>query len=111
MTLEKIAARKRVAFRALLIAAPIGVLLPLVLPSASAPPAPGLSSASSVVTATRQSGYGAATVKVTVAVVVPASKNWGLTAKIAGTVRPFVLLKGTAFMMRSPESTEALVEK
>jgi hypothetical protein len=35
-------------------------------------------------------------------VVVPFSKNCGLIAKNAGTVNPFVLLRGTAFMMNAP---------
>ncbi len=35
-------------------------------------------------------------------VVLPFSKNCGLTAKIAGTVKPFVLLRGTAFIMYAP---------
>jgi hypothetical protein len=48
------------------------------------------------------------TVKVTEIVVVPFSKNCGLTAKRAGTVRPFALLRGTAFMMIGPLS--AVVE-
>jgi hypothetical protein len=40
--------------------------------------------------------------------VVPFSKNCGLTAKRAGTVRPLALLRGTAFMMIGPLS--AVVE-
>jgi hypothetical protein len=43
-------------------------------------------------------------VKVTEIVVVPFSKNWGLTAKNAGTVNPLALLRGTAFMMIGPLS-------
>src|ERR1044072_6829855 len=35
---------------------------------------------------------------------VPFSKNCGLTANIAGTVNPFALLRGTAFMMNGPLS-------
>ncbi len=46
--------------------------------------------------------YGAVTVNVTEIVLVPFSKNCGLTANIAGTVRPFVLLRGTAFMIKAP---------
>ena len=42
--------------------------------------------------------------KVTETVVVPFSKNWGLMAKKAGTVRPLALLRGTAFMMIGPLS-------
>ena len=42
--------------------------------------------------------------KVTEIVVVPFSKNCGLIAKNAGTVRPLVLLRGTAFMMKAPLS-------
>ena len=41
---------------------------------------------------------------VTEIVVVPFSKNCGFTAKIAGTVSPFELLRGTAFMMIGPLS-------
>src|SRR5690348_9434590 len=48
--------------------------------------------------------YGAVTVNVTEIVVVPFSKNCGFTAKIAGTVSPFELLRGTAFMMIGPLS-------
>src|SRR5678816_2939851 len=51
-----------------------------------------------------QSHYGAVTVKVTEMVLVPFSKNCGFTANIAGTVRPFALLRGTAFMMIGPLS-------
>ena len=47
--------------------------------------------------------------KVTEIVVVPFSKNWGLIAKKAGTVKPLVLLRGTAFMMKEPLS--AVVDK
>src|SRR4051794_5415719 len=46
--------------------------------------------------------YGAVTVKVTAMVEVPFSKYCGFTAKIAGTVRPFVLDRGTAFKMKAP---------
>src|SRR5690349_222437 len=53
--------------------------------------------------------YGAVTVNVTEIVVVPFSKNCGLTAKKAGTVRPLALLRGTAFMMIGPLS--AVVEE
>lgn len=35
-------------------------------------------------------------------VVLPFSKNCGLTAKIAGTVKPLVLLRGTAFIIYAP---------
>ena len=35
-------------------------------------------------------------------VVLPFSKNCGLIAKIAGTVKPFVLLRGTAFIIYAP---------
>jgi hypothetical protein len=48
--------------------------------------------------------YGAVTVNVTEIVVVPFSKNCGFTAKIAGTVSPFALLRGTAFKMIGPLS-------
>jgi hypothetical protein len=43
-------------------------------------------------------------VKVTEIVVVPFSKNWGFTAKNAGTIRPLALLRGTAFMIKGPLS-------
>jgi hypothetical protein len=43
-------------------------------------------------------------VKVTEIVVVPFSKNCGLTANIAGTVSPFALLRGTALMFICPLS-------
>jgi len=50
-------------------------------------------------------------VKVTEIVVVPFSKNWGLIAKNAGTVSPFTLLRGTAFMMNGPLSAVVADEK
>jgi len=50
-------------------------------------------------------------VNVTEIVVVPFSKNCGFTAKIAGTVRPFALLRGTAFMMIGPLSAVVAEEK
>src|SRR5215510_8642184 len=55
--------------------------------------------------------YGAVTVNVTEMVVVPFSKNWGFTANIAGTVSPFALLRGTAFMMIGPLSAVVAEEK
>jgi hypothetical protein len=55
--------------------------------------------------------YGAVTVKVTEMVVVPFSKNCGLTAKNAGTVSPLALLRGTAFMMIGPLSAVVAEEK
>jgi hypothetical protein len=45
---------------------------------------------------------------VTDTVVEPFSKNCGFTAKIAGTIRPLVLLRGTAFIMDEP--LKAVVE-
>jgi hypothetical protein len=48
-------------------------------------------------------------VKVTETVVLPFSKNCGLIAKIAGTVSPLVLLRGTAFKINAPLS--AVVEE
>jgi hypothetical protein len=44
-------------------------------------------------------------------VVVPFSKNCGLIAKKAGTVRPLALLRGTAFMMIGPLSAVVAEEK
>ena len=44
-------------------------------------------------------------------VVLPFSKNCGLTAKIAGTVRPFVLLRGTAFIIKAPFRAVVELEK
>jgi hypothetical protein len=44
-------------------------------------------------------------------VVVPFSKNWGFTAKNAGTVKPLALLRGTAFMMIGPLSAVVAEEK
>ena len=55
--------------------------------------------------------YGAVTVKVTEMVVVPFSKNCGLTAKNAGTDSPLALLRGTAFMMIGPLSAVVADEK
>ncbi len=55
--------------------------------------------------------YGALTVKVTETVVLPFSKNCGLTAKIAGMVKPFVLLRGTAFIIYEPFKTVVELEK
>ena len=54
---------------------------------------------------------GAVTVNVTDIVVLPFSKNWGLIAKIAGTVSPLVLLFGTAFMIKAPLSAVVELEK
>jgi hypothetical protein len=44
-------------------------------------------------------------------VVVPFSKNCGFTANNAGTVSPFALLRGTAFMMIGPLSAVVEEEK
>ena len=55
--------------------------------------------------------HGAVTVNVTEIVVLPFSKNCGLIAKIAGTVRPLVLVFGTAFMMKAPLSAVVELEK
>ncbi|PYS33234.1 MAG: hypothetical protein DMF75_09995, partial [Acidobacteria bacterium] len=55
--------------------------------------------------------HGAVTVNVTEIVVLPFSKNWGLIAKIAGTVSPLVLLFGTAFMINDPLSAVVELEK
>src|SRR5262249_18560349 len=44
-------------------------------------------------------------------VVVPFSKNCGLTAKNAGTVNPLALLRGTAFMMNGPLRAVVAEEK
>jgi len=55
--------------------------------------------------------YGAVTVKVTETVVLPFSKNCGLTAKIAGTVRPLALLRGTAFIIYAPFKAVVEAEK
>ena len=54
---------------------------------------------------------GAVTVNVTEIVVLPFSKNCGFIAKIAGTVRPLVLVFGTAFMMNAPLSAVVELEK
>ena len=55
--------------------------------------------------------YGAVTVKVTAMVVVPFSKNCGLIAKIAGSVRPLMLVRGTAFIMNAPLRAVVEAEK